>query len=141
MSEEGRGRDGEMISLRRMKKNFEEEKKKVEEEKRMKEEEGKRADEEKKKREESEKGREEEKRRAEEEKREEEERRAGEMEVRIRNLEQELFFAKHPPITSLDGTSVTFTPSNDGIKREGNTIINTCNFIRNCFIGGEMRSV
>ena len=39
MSEEGRGRDGEMISLRGMKKNLEEEKKRADEEKRMKEEE------------------------------------------------------------------------------------------------------
>ena len=46
-------------------------------------------------------------------------------------------------ITSLDGTSVTFTPSDDGIKREGNTIIHhgSDRFWRNCFIGGEMTSV
>ena len=44
-------------------------------------------------------------------------------------------------ITSLDETSVIFTPSNDGIKREGNTITNISDNCQNCFIGGEMRSV
>ena len=44
-------------------------------------------------------------------------------------------------ITSLDGTSVTFTPNNDGIKREGNTVINTSNSNRNCFTGGVMRTI
>ena len=46
-------------------------------------------------------------------------------------------------ITSLDGTSVTFTPSSNGFKREGNTIIHhgQCYSYRNCFIGGEMTSV
>ena len=45
-------------------------------------------------------------------------------------------------ITSLDGTSVKFTPSNDGIKREGNTIIHHGpDPNRNCFIGGVMTSV
>ena len=43
-------------------------------------------------------------------------------------------------ITSLDRTSVVF-PKRDGIKREGNTIINTSNDFRNCFIGGVMTSV
>ena len=71
MSEEGRGGDGEMITLNGMKKNLEEEKKKVEEEKRMKEEAERRETEEKRKREESE-----------EEKRK--------MEERIRNLEREV---------------------------------------------------
>ena len=45
-------------------------------------------------------------------------------------------------ITSLDETSVKFTPSNDRIKREGNTIIHHGYYSnRNCFIGGEMTSV
>ena len=45
-------------------------------------------------------------------------------------------------ITSLDGTTVIFAPNNDGIKREGNTIIHYgSKSFRNCFIGGEMRSV
>ena len=44
-------------------------------------------------------------------------------------------------ITSLDGTSVKFSPNADGIKREGNTLTNTSGLNRNCFIGGEMRSV
>ena len=44
-------------------------------------------------------------------------------------------------ITSLDRTSVIF-PQSDGIKREGNIIIHHgSSSYRNCFIGGEMRSV
>ena len=162
--EEGRGGDGEMIiSLREMKKNLEEEKKKVEEEKKGREAEKKRADEEQRMKEEEmkkvdemKKGREEEKRKKEEaerreteekKKREEEERRAGEekerMEERIRNLEQELSVWKPLPITSLDGTSVVFTPSNEGIRREGNIILHhrPDKLYRNCFIGGEMTSL
>ena len=45
-------------------------------------------------------------------------------------------------ITSLDRTSVKFTPNNDYIKREGNTIIHHGDTsVGNCFIGGEMKSV
>ena len=45
-------------------------------------------------------------------------------------------------ITSLDGTSVIFAPIDDGIKREGNTVIHYGDDSHlNCFIGGEMRSV
>ena len=147
---EGRGGDGEMISLRGTMKNLEEEKKgreeekkRADEERRMKEEERKKVDEEKRRGAEEKRMKEEAERREAEEKRmkEEEERRAGEMEERIRNLEHELYLLKHPPITSLDGTSLTF-PQNNGIKREGNTIIHHGSYsFRNCFIGGEMRSV
>ena len=41
----------------------------------------------------------------------------------------------------LDGTSVIFTPDNDEMTREGNTIFTTSDSCQNCFIGGEMRSV
>ena len=96
MSEEGRGGDGEMISLRGMKKNLEEERKKVEEkdkqlerEKKGREEEKNRADEEKKRADEEAIKKEEEKR-----KREEGERKAREekntKDERIRQLEEEL---------------------------------------------------
>ena len=68
VSEEGRKGDGEMISLRGMKKNLADEKKKVEEEK-------KRAEEEKKGREEERRMKEEEKRKREEENRADEEKR------------------------------------------------------------------
>ena len=45
-------------------------------------------------------------------------------------------------ITSLDETSVTFTPNDDGIKKEGNIIIHHGSYSsRNCFIGGVMTSV
>ena len=46
-------------------------------------------------------------------------------------------------ISSLDGTSVKFTPNNNGIKREGNAIIHNGQSYsyRNCFIGGVMASV
>ena len=44
-------------------------------------------------------------------------------------------------ITSLDGASVIFTPSNADITRDGNTIINRSGSFRNCFIGGVMTSV
>ena len=151
---EGDEGDGCMLTLSMMKKNLTEEKKRgdaekkrADEEERKKEEEKLRADEEKRLKEEEKKGREEEKRLKEEEQRnrEEEQRRAEEekekMEERIRNLEQLVNEMKYPPITSLDGTTVTF-PQNDGIQREGNTIIHhgsTSN--RNCFIGGVMTSV
>ena len=67
-----------------------------------------------------------------------EEMKKGEEEGRRRKEEEA---KKYIPITSLDGTSVTF-PESDGIKREGNAIIHhgsTSN--RNCFIGGVMTSV
>ena len=45
-------------------------------------------------------------------------------------------------ITSLNRISVIFTPNNDYIKREGNTIIHYGpDSDRNCFIGGVMTSV
>ena len=112
--------------ISRIQKEMEAMEKKVEEEK-------KRADEEKKKREEAERRETEEKRkRVEETKQREEEERRRRVEEGNRVV----------LITSLDGTSVTFTPSNDGIKREGNTIIHHGDdSVRNCFIGGEMRSV
>ena len=66
----------------------------------------------------------------EKERREEEERNRREEETR------------YVLITSLDGTSVTFSPSNDGIKREGNTIIHDgSDSYRNCFFGGVMTTV
>ena len=85
---EGRGGDGEMITLQGMKKNLEEEKKKVEEERTGREEEKKRADEEKRMKEEERKKREESERKAREEKR-----RADQ---KIRNLEREVNELKHP---------------------------------------------
>ena len=130
----GRGGDGEMImSLRGMKKNLEEEKKKVAE---------------------KDKQLEEERRRAYEEKRAFEER-ISRMEKEMEEMKKKRSSPTQTPsntppstpiasnvITSLDGTSVVFAPSNDYIKREGNTIIHHGpNSFRHCFIGGEMRSV
>ena len=134
-------REGKKTATMKMSKRKEEEmEKKVEQERRGREEERKRADEEKRMK--------------------EEERRA--FEERICRMEREMEEMKkrgvlHTPspsntppiipiastvITSLDGTSVTFAPSNDGIKREGNTIIHHAHVSwRNCFIGGEMTSV
>ena len=103
---------------------------------------------------EAEKGREEEKKKREEEKRGFEER-ITRMKEEMEEIRKEGILHTPPPsntpaitpiassvITSLDGTSVTFTPSNDGIKREGNTIIHhEPNSHRNCFIGGEMTTV
>ena len=109
----GRGGDGEMISLRGMKKKAEEKDKQLEEEK-------KRAEEERRKREEE----------------------KLQFEERIRNMEQEMSEMKRLiPITSLGGTSVIF-PQSDNINREGNTLIHHGDdLFRNCFIGGEMTSV
>ena len=99
---EGRGGDGEMLTLLGMKKKAEEKDKQLEEER---------------------KGRE-------------------EMEERVRNLEGLVDEMKYRPIASLDGTSVIFRPSTDGIKKEGNTITHHgSDSCRNCFIGGEMTSV
>ena len=145
---EGTGRDGSMITLQGMKKNLaeekkgrEEEKKGREEEKRLREESEKRADVEKRKKEEAER------REAEEKwKREQSERGRAEekkkMEERIRNLERMVEEMKSHRISSLDGTSVQF-PQNDGIKREGNTLIHhgSSGSYRHCFIGGVMTSV
>ena len=112
-----------------------------------------------------EKEREEERRRREEEARraDEEKKRADEAEETIARMEREMEEMRkegvlHTPapsntppitpiasavITSLDETSVTFTPDSIGIKREGNTIIHhgSDRLFRNCFIGGEMTSV
>ena len=72
-----------------------------------------------------------------------------ELEERIEVMKKEMEMMRKrgyiPPIssiTSLDGTSVTFSQSY-GIKREGNTIIHSGSdySFRNCFIGGEMTSV
>ena len=118
MAEEGK-EDGDMIRLRGMKKNLEEEKKRREERKRMKEEEKRK--------------KEEEQRRAEAEK--------HKMEERIKELEQLVDEMKTHSITSLDGVSLTF-PQTDNIKREGNIITHTGSILyRNCFIGGVKTSV
>ena len=139
--------------------------KRMEEEKKMADQEAeKKVAEEKRKREEAErrleevnKRMEEEKNRADEErrKREEAEGRTERMQKEMEEMKKKMSLPSPPPsdprrvipiassvITSLDGTSVTFTPSNHGIKREGNTIIHHgSNSFLNCFIGGEMRSV
>ena len=151
--------------LQEVTKRMEEEKNGREEEKRKREEAERRAEEEKKKVEEAEKKAEEERRRREEEKNraDEERRKREEAEAQMERMRREMEEMRKkislptqtpsatPPITpiasavitSLDGTSVTFTPNNDGIMREGNTIINHGSDVlnRNCFIGGEMRSV
>ena len=150
---EGReGRGGDMITLHGMKKNLEEEKKGREAEKKRADEEQRMKEEEMKKVDEMKKGREEEKR-----KKEEAETKNRELENRIERMRVEMEEMKKRedqqkkrkeeeekhsrPIRSLDGTSVVFTPNN-GIKREGNTIIHHGpNRDRNCFIGGEMTSV
>ena len=132
------------MSLKMMKKEKEEEKKKREEMEKKLEEEKKRADEATKGRDEERRGREEAEARIERMKKEMEE---------MRKQEGGLYTpapSNTPPITpiastvitSLDETSVIFTPSNDGIKREGNTIIHHgFKSNRNCFIGEEMTSV
>ena len=111
-------------------------------------------EEEKRKREESEKKRSEEKKRRDEEKRE--------LEERIERMQKEMEEMKKKGgvcggdgenrrsesgsglsiIRSLDGTSVVFTPNDDGIKREGNRIIHEgLHSNRHCFIGGVITSV
>ena len=132
-----------------------EQRNKREEAERGRDEEKKRADEEQRKREETEKAKDEEKKRADEEKRgreeekrkkEEAERRAREekrrMEKKIEDLERLVGELKLRPIISMDALSVTFSPNNDGIRREGNAIIHHgIDSYRNCFIGEVMTSV
>ena len=139
-------KEDEVTVLRRQ---VEEERKGREEEKMKREESEKKLKEANSKAEEEKKKREDEERRGAAEKRkleaiiermraEMEEMKKGEEEGRRRKEEEA---KKYIPITSLDGTSVTF-PESDGIKREGNAIIHhgsTSN--RNCFIGGVMTSV
>ena len=134
MTEEGRGGDGEMITLRGMKKNLEEEKNRAVEEKLEAE---KRVMEEKRKREEAEHAKREAEERVERMKMELEQMKQSEEEERRRKEEEE---RRYIPITSLDGTSVIF-PYVDGIKREGNRIINISNSYQNCFIGGVITTV
>ena len=47
-----------------------------------------------------------------------------------------------PPTTSLDGIQVELSP-NEGVKREGNTLVQVedHNAFKNCFIGGVLKSV
>ena len=121
------GREEERIMKEEEKKGREEEKKRADEEKRLK-------DEEKRKREESERGREEEKRKrekVEEENRQLKERvRRYEMEDQRRRKEEERRRReeeerRYRPVTSLDATSVIFTPNTERIKIEGNIIIHS----------------
>ena len=94
--EEGRGGDGEMITLYGMKKNLAAEKRKREEEKKKSEEETRRAEHEKKT-----------------------------LEETIRSLKQEVEELKYRPVISLDGTSVTFTPLEGAIKIYQNPVVNS----------------
>ena len=125
-----------------MEKKIEEERRRREEEKRLKEEANKKVEEEKKKR---------------EEKKKELEERICRMEREREELKKKNEVLHTPPasdtppipplmasvITSLDETSVIFTPNNYGITREGNAIIHHGQLCsnRNCFIGREITSV
>ena len=49
---------------------------------------------------------------------------------------------KYLPVTSLDATYLLFTPNDNGIEKEGNTLIHRQSYYsHNCFIGGELSSV